>query len=148
LKKFNLEILGAIGILVLIVFASGCVSSSNNTTNSSSSSSNSQSGQSASSTGTAMVKVIASGAWTGSIDDSSGSRSVQGSGMQTFQLAQNPGVVAVDFQKDNSKDVSSNGTNTPDTSTMTVQIIDQNGNIVATQSTSADAGVVSVSHTF
>ena len=85
---------------------------------------------------------------SGSIDDSSGSRSVQGSGMGTFQLAQNPGVVAVDFQKDNSKDVSSNGTNTPDTSTMTVQIIDQNGNIVATQSTSADAGVVSVSHTF
>ena len=74
--------------------------------------------------------------------------SVQGSGMQTFQLAQNPGVVAVDFQKDNSKDLSSNGTNTPDTSTMTVQIIDQNENIVATQSTSADAGVVSVSHTF
>ena len=147
MKKFNLEILGAIGILVLIVFASGCVSSSNNTTNSSSSS-NSQSGQSASSTGTAMVKVVASGAWTGSIDDSSGSKSVQGSGMQTFQLAQNPGVVAVDFQKDNSKDLSSNGTNTPDTSTMTVQIIDQNGNIVATQSTSADAGVVSVSHTF
>jgi hypothetical protein len=68
--------------------------------------------------------------------------------MQTFQLAQNPGIVAVDFQKDNSKNVISNGTITPNTSTLTVQIIDQNGNIVATQSISADAGVVTVSHTF
>jgi hypothetical protein len=95
-----------------------------------------------------MVKVVASGAWTGSIQDSSGSRSVQGSGMQTFQLAQNPGIVAADFQKDNSKDVSSNGTITPNISTLTVQIIDKDGNVVATQSTSVDAGVVTVSHTF
>jgi len=151
LKKFNIGIFGIMGILILVVFASGCVSSSDNNTSSSSSNgqSNSQSGQSASSTGNAMVKVIAAGSWSGSIGDSSGSKSVDGSGTETFPLAQDPGIVSVDFQKDNSKDaVSDNGTITPDTSTMTVQIIDQNGNVVATQSTSADAGVVSVSHTF
>ncbi|MCE7700095.1 MAG: hypothetical protein K8E24_015145, partial [Methanobacterium paludis] len=83
------------------------------------------------------------------IGDSSGSKSVQGTGSQTFQLAQNPGIVSVTFQKDNSKDaVSTNGTITPDTSTLTVQIVDGGGNVVATQSTSADAGVVSVSHNF
>jgi hypothetical protein len=48
--------------------------------------------------------------------------------------------------KDNSKDA--NGTITPDTSTLTVQILDANGNVVATQTTSADTGVVSTSHTF
>ena len=32
MKKFNISILGIIGILVLVVFASGCTSSDNNTT--------------------------------------------------------------------------------------------------------------------
>jgi len=151
LKKFNIGILGIMGILILVVFASGCVSSSDNNTSSSSSNgqSNSQSSQSASSTGTAMIKVIGTGKWSGSIDENSGSKSVDGSGIQTFPLSQDPGIVAVDFQKDNSNDaISDNGTITPNTSTLTVQINDQNGNVVATQSTSADAGVVSVSHTF
>jgi hypothetical protein len=147
LKKFNIGILGIMGILILVVFASGCVSSSNNTTNSSSSSS-SQSGQSASSTGNPVIKISASGAWTGNIADSAGSKSVDGSGYQTIPLPLNPGSVAVTFQKDNSKDVIVNGTIKPDTSTLTVQLVDKDGNIVATQSTSADAGVVSVSHTF
>ena len=148
MKKFNIGILGIICILVLVVAASGCTSSSNNTTATNSSSSNGQSSQSSSSSGSGMVKVIASGPWTGNILDSSGSKSVQGSGSQTFQLAQNPGNVAVTFQKDNSKDVVNNGTITPDTSTLTVQIVDSSGNVVATQTTSADAGVVTVSHVF
>ena len=56
--------------------------------------------------------------------------------------------MSVTFQKDNSKDVSINGTITPDTNILTVQLVDKEGNIVASQSTSTDAGVVSVSHTF
>lgn len=137
-------LLGIIGILVLVVFASGCVSTGNNTTNNSSSDTSQ-----ASSSGTAMVKVLASGPWTGDISDNSGSRSVQGNGTTTFQLAQNPGIVTVSFQKDNSNNVvNENGTVTEDRSTLTVQIVDQNGNVVATQSTSANAGTVSVSHNF
>ena len=146
MKKLNISILGIIGILVLVVFASGCTSSSNNTTMANSSSSN---GQSASSTGSPMVKVSGSAGWSGDITDNSGSRTVSGTGSQTFPLSQDPGNVVTTIQKDNSKDaVDANGTITPNTSTLTVQIVDQNGNVVATQSTSADAGVVSVSHSF
>ena len=139
LKKFNISI---IGILVLVIFASGCTNSSNNSTMSNSSSSNgqsNQSGQAASSTGTPVVKVSYSGPWTGNIDDTSGGRSLQGSGSQTFQL-KTPGVVSAVFQK--------NDPTTNSTGTLTVQIVDGSGNIVATQSTSANAGVASVSHTF
>jgi hypothetical protein len=96
-----------------------------------------------------MVKVIGTGKWSGDIDENSGSKTVDGSGTQSYPLSQDPGIVSVTFQKDNSNDaMSDNGTITPNTSTLTVQIIDQNGNIVETQSTSADAGVVSVSHSF
>jgi hypothetical protein len=95
-----------------------------------------------------MIKVSSTGPWSGNIDDSTGSKTVDGSGSQTIQLSQDPGIVSVTFQKDNSKDVINNGTIVPDTSTLTVQIVDGSGNVVATQSTSADAGVVSVSHTF
>ena len=152
MKNFNISILGIIGILVLVVFASGCTSSDNSTMSNSSSSNgqSSQSNQPASSTSAGTVKVIASGGWSGDISDNSGSKTVQGTGSQTFQLSQDPGTVAIDFQKDNSKDAVNNETGaiTPDTSTLTVQIVDGSGNVVATQSTSADAGVVSTSYTF
>jgi hypothetical protein len=149
LKKGNIGILGIIGILVLVVAASGCTSTSNNTTATNSSSSNGQSNsQSASSSGSPIVKVIASGPWMGQIMDSSGSRSVSGTGSQTFSLAQNPGMVSVSFSKDNTKDATNNGTVIPNTSTLTIQIVDSNGNVVATQSTSADAGNAATSYTF
>ena len=134
--------MGIIGILVLVVFASGCTSSSNNSTMSNSSSSNgqsNQSGQSASPNGSPTVKVSYNGPWTGNIDDTSGGRSVQGSGSQTFQI-KTPGAVSVVFQK--------NDPATNSTGTLTVQIVDSSGNIVATSSTSANAGVASASHTF
>ena len=64
------------------------------------------------------------------------SRLVDGSSTQTYPLAQYPGIVLVNFQKDSSNDArSDNGTITLDISTLTVQIIDQNGNAVETQST-------------
>ena len=145
MKKFNFGILGIIGILVLVVFASGCTSSGNSTS-SNQSSSNQQNAQQNPSV--ASVKIIASGPWTGNIRDNSGSRSVQGSGTQTFTLSSNPGIVAATFQKDNSKDtMNSNGTMNQDTSSLTVQIL-SGGKVVETQTTSADAGVVSVSHSF
>ena len=144
MKKLNLSILSVIGILVLVVFASGCTSS-NNTSNSSSS--NGQSSQFAQPNGSPMVKVIATGPWQGSIMDSSGSKSVQGTGPQTFPLAQNPGNVIISFSK-SSVTPSMNETNKPDTSTLTVQIVDSSGNIVATKSTSAEMGNVAVSHQF
>lgn len=133
-------------MVLLVVFASGCTS---NTSNSSSAGQSSQNnGQPATYSGAPSVKVTGSGAWTGDIADNSGSRSVDGSGSQTFQLSDNPGFVSVTFQKDNSNEVSQNGTITPNTGTLTVQIIDKTGKVVATQSTTADAGVVSTSYSF
>jgi hypothetical protein len=152
LKDLKIGIFGIIGILILVVFISGCVSSDNNTTTNSSSSSNgqsTQSTQSASSSGTAMIKIIGSGAWSGDIGDSSGSKTVSGSGSQSFPLAQDPGFVTASFSKTLTNDATdSNGDSIPDTSTLTVQIIDQNGNVVATQSTSADGGLASTSYQF
>lgn len=156
MKKLNFSILGIIGILVLVVFASGCTSSDNSTSSSNGQSSqSSQSGQSsqsnqpASSNNGGSVKVFASGGWSGDIEDNSGSKTVDGTGTQSFALSQDPGVVSVSFQKDNSKDaVDANGAIIPDTSTLTVQILNGNGQVVATQTTSADAGIAATSYSF
>ncbi|ADZ10223.1 hypothetical protein Metbo_2004 [Methanobacterium lacus] len=146
MKKINFGILGILGIVLLVVFASGCTS--NNSNSSSNGQSNQSNGQAATYSGAPAVKVTGNGAWTGNIADNSGSRSVDGSGSQTFQLTDDPGVVAVTFQKDNSNEVSQNGTITPNTGTLTVEILDKTGKVVATQSTTADAGVVSTSYSF
>jgi hypothetical protein len=143
LGKFNIGLLGIIGLLILVVFASGCTNTSNNT-----SSNTTPSQQSTAISAPISVKVAASGAWFGTIADNTGSKSVSGFGSQSFQLSSNPGNVSVVIQKDNSKDVIVNGTLTPDTSSLTVQIVDGQGRIVETKTTTADAGVVSVSHTF
>ncbi len=142
--KLDIGLLGIIGILVLVVFASGCTSSSNNTTSSNST----QSQQSSAISAPVSVKVDASGAWSGTIADNTGSKTVSGSGSQSFQLSSKPGIVSVVIQKDNSKDPVVNGTITPDTSSLTVQIVDGQGKVVETKTTTADAGVVSVSHSF
>jgi hypothetical protein len=144
LEKLNIGLLGIIGILILVVFASGCTGSSNNTTSSNSTSSQQSSAISA----PISVKVDASGAWLGTITDNTGSKSVSGSGSQSFQLSSNPGIVSVVIQKDNSKDAVVNGSITPDNSSLTVQIVDGQGKVVETKTTTADAGVVSVSHSF
>jgi hypothetical protein len=142
LKKFNISMLGIIGILVLVVFASGCTSNSNNTTTMSNSSSQSQSSQSnptsnGSSSKYATVVVDYAGSFTGSISDGMGTRSVQGTGPQSFQLSQNPGNVGLSFQKkDNS------------TAPLTVSIHDINANTLTSNSTSASYGVVSLGYTF
>lgn len=141
MNKFNLSILGIIGILVLVVFTSGCTSSSDNTTMSNSSSqsqsSNSNQANGGSSSKNNIVQVNYAGAFTGSIADSGGSRTVQGTGPQSFQLSENPGSVGLSFQK---KD---NGTDT-----LTISILDINAKILTSNSTSAAFGVVSLGYTF
>jgi hypothetical protein len=57
-------------------------------------------------------------------------------------------MVTASFSKTDTNPASTNGTPTPNTSTLTVQIIDGNGNTVATQSTSADMGNAATSYTF
>jgi hypothetical protein len=106
LKKIIFGILGV--ILILVVFASNVSNKQNTQAN--------FNGYS--------VKIIASGPWTGTISDASGSRSVMGTGNQTFQLSSYPGMVFADFQKDGSKDrVDINGTLIPNNSQLTVQLL-------------------------
>lgn len=144
MKKYNIGFLGVVAILVLVVFASGCTNSSNNaTTNPQTQQQNGQSYNQSVNSGS--IRILSTGPWKGSISDSSGSRSVQGTGTQTILLAKNPGTVAATIQKDNSKDQVINGTIQPDSSTLTVQIMSSGGNVIASQSTSVDAGVVTVS---
>lgn len=140
----NIGILGIITILILVVFSSGCTNNSNNST--ANTQTQQQNGQSYNqSVNSGSVRIISNGPWKGSIQDSSGSRTVQGTGTQTILLVKNPGTVSAAIQKDNSKDQVVNGTIQPDTSTLTVQIMSSGGNVVASQSTSVDAGLVSVS---
>lgn len=146
MSKFKIGLLGILAILVLVVFASGCTSNSNSNNTPNGTQTQQQNGQSYNqSVNSGSIRIIATGPWKGSISDSSGSKSVQGTGTQTYLLAKNPGTVAVSIQKDNSKDQVINGTIQPDTSTLTVQIMSSGGNVVASQSTTVDAGVVTVS---
>jgi hypothetical protein len=82
------------------------------------------------------IIVIYEGSWTGAIDEDTGIHSVQGSGIQSFSLDENPGIVAAVFQKDDTG-----------TGILSAEII-QGNQIVEFQSTSAEFGVVSVSHIF
>lgn len=137
LKKFNKTTLWIIGILVLIVFSSGCTSNTNNTNSSNSQSTSNQANNAPTDSGNAVMKISYSGTWTGSIASSSGSKSVQGTGMQTFQLGPNSGSYSGSFQK------TDNGT-----LPLTVEILDGGGNAVESETTTANYGVVTVSHTF
>jgi len=101
---------------------------STNTTSTSSSSTASASGT--------QVRVTYSGSWTGNYGDVSGSQSVEGTGSKTFDISGSPDIVSAVFQK------SGGGSGT-----LTVDIL-QNGQVLETKSTSAQYGVVSVSHSF
>lgn len=139
MKKISLSIIGIIGILVLVVFASGCTSSDtgNNSTQQSTSTSEGSSGSSSSSSSSSSsnvdVSIISSSAWSGAISDSTGTRSIQGTGSQTIALGSVTGAVAANAQKEGN-----------DTGTLTVSIT-SGGKTLATQSTSAAYGVVQVS---
>jgi hypothetical protein len=83
-----------------------------------------------------VVTISATSSWQGNIGDKTGSRSIEGSGSQTFNLGASPGYVSVAVSK---------GFNS--TGTLTVQILRGN-KVVETQSTSAEAGMVTLSHGF
>lgn len=139
MRKFNLGILGMLGILVLVVFASGCTSSDNGTTSNqqsptnSSSSPSSSSSSSSSSSDSVNAVINYSGEWSGAVADSTGTRTISGSGTKTINLGSITGAVAVNAQK---QDAGSG--------TLTLSIT-SGGKTLATQSTSSQYGVVQVS---
>lgn len=128
-----------IALVVVIVAVSGCTSSDTTSTDDTSSNETStdetSNSQSSNTNPNVVVKVTSDDSWSGSIYDDSGSRSVEGTGNKEFDLGSNPGIVSVTFQKSGSS------------GSLTVEII-KNGEIVKSQTTTAEYGVVSVSETF
>ena len=103
--------IGICALMLLVVFSSGCTGNEK-----------------------IEIKIICSSGWSGSISDDDGSKSVDGSGGETFEMAGGGIVVAVIQKKGAS-------------GTLTVQIL-EDGEVVETQTTTAEYGVVTVSHSF
>ena len=83
-----------------------------------------------------IVEVNYAGPWKGAIEDNTGGRSEQGSGSKYFSLGNDPGIVSTNFQKmDNSSE------------SLEVEII-YNNDILEIQSTTAQYGIASISHSF
>lgn len=130
------KIMGIIGILLLVVIVSGCTSPANNTTSNQGQGYSTPTSTQSSGGSNVVVKVSYNGPWSGNIGDSSGSKSVDGTGNKDYPLSSNPGIVSVVFQK---KDNSTNP--------LTVQIL-SGGSVVKSQSTNAEYGTVSLSNSF
>ncbi len=125
-------------IFLLVIFASGCTNTPGNTGNTSQGQNQPSNISSVnnSSAPDVVVAVTYQGAWNGTISDNTGNITANGNANNRYNLGPNPGMVSVTFQKtDNS------------TNFMLVQII-QGNNVIASQSTNASFGVVSISHVF
>ena len=82
-----------------------------------------------------QIKVIYSDAWSGNYGSLGSSKSVDGTGTETFTISDPELVVSAVFQKgDDSSE------------TLTVEIL-KNGEVVKSESTNAAYGVVSISYT-
>ncbi len=127
-NKTALGIGGVCCIGLIIIIAIFGIFSPDNTTNTANTNPTTPSTPTV--TGT-QVQVSYDGPWSGAIDQDGSSQTVDGNGTETFNMTGNPSVVSVDFQK---QDGSSG--------TFTVNIL-QNGNVVKTESTSAQYGVAS-----
>lgn len=130
-----------IAIVAFVVAVSGCTSSSDTTSTNDSASNDSNvstttsTSSSSSTSSNVILKITSDGSWSGSIQDDSGGRSVDGTGNEEFDLGANPGIVSATIQKQ--------GTS----GTLTVELI-KDGKAVKSQTTNAEYGVVSVSDSF
>ena len=94
MKINKIELLGIMAILVLVVFASGCTSStgdSNSSNTQTDSSNNTNTGESSSTATGIHVKVSYPGSWSGNYigrgsDKASDQKIVEGSGDKTFEI--------------------------------------------------------------
>jgi hypothetical protein len=105
-------------LMVLVVLVSGCTS--NNTVNQSSN---------------VTLQINSVGSWNGTLAYNNGTQVINGSANANYNLGPSPGLVTVSLQK-----TGGNGT-------LTVELL-QGGKMVQTQSTSANDGVVALSHNF
>lgn len=136
----NMLVIAAIIIILSLVVNAFVLSTLTTTTSLPSSSDSStsipSSTSSSSSVASGSVTVVINypGEWSGAIADSSGTRSIEGTGSKTIDLGNIDGAVAANAQKRDSG-----------SKTMTISL-NKGGTTLETQSTSAEYGVVSVSH--
>ena len=107
-----------LGALVLIVLVSGC------TSNNSSNQSNSN----------VTLQIMSNSSWVGDYAYTNGDMQINGTGNANYNLGPNPGKVTISIKN--------NGTGT-----LTVQLL-QGGNILQTQSTSDNQGIVNMNQNF
>jgi hypothetical protein len=115
-----------LAISMLVVFASGCTSSNNMSNNSSNVSNQNNSN--------VTLQIMADGPWAGDYGYTNGNMQINGTGNASYNLGPNPGHVTVS--------VENKGNNT-----LTIQLF-QGGNVIQTQSTSDNMGVVNIDQKF
>ena len=120
--KTNASIIGFIGLLILVVFVSGCTTSNNSTSN--------QSGQNV------LLQIISNSAWNGTLTHNGVNYNISGTKNQNYNIGRSPGNVTIYLQKNN--DIGGN---------LTVRIL-QGRKTLETQSTSPNNEIVNISHNF
>ena len=118
--KKTASIVGLLGILILVVFVSGCT---NNSSTSNQSNNN------------VTVQITSNSPWNGTITYNGSDHNISGKGNSNYNLGTSPGAVTIYLKNNN------------DTGNLTVQLL-QGTKTIQTQSTSANQEVVSISHNF
>lgn len=120
--KKNANITSFIGLLILVVFVSGCTTSNNITSN--------QNGQDV------IIQITSNSPWNGTLTYNSTNYTINGTKNKNYNLGTTPGAVKIALQKNN--DVGGN---------LTVRLL-EGRKIIETQSTSPNQQVVTLSHNF
>jgi len=120
--KKNRSIIGFIGLLILLVFVSGCTTNINTTSN--------QSSQDI------MVQITSNSEWNGTLTYNGINYKINGTKNTNYNLGKTPGAVKIILQKNN--DVGGN---------LTVVLL-QGRKIIENQSTNANQEIVTINHNF
>ena len=120
-----------------MIFASGCITNNNQSNNTSQAPNTSQSGANNSSfASNVVVTVDYQGTWNGTLAYNNGTKTIQGTASNNYNLGPNPGTVLINIQK--------TGNNTLP---LTVKIL-RGPNVIETSSTTAQNGTISLNYTF
>ena len=116
----NASIIGLIGLLLLVVFVSGCTSSYNTTSNQ---------------TSNVSVQINSTTPWNGTITYNGTDHKINGTGNSNYNIGATPGAVTVYLKNNNG------------TGNSTVQLL-QGDKVIQTQTTSENQQTVTISHNF
>jgi predicted component of type VI protein secretion system len=116
----NASIIGFIGLLVLVLFVSGCTSSNNTTSNQ---------------TSNVTVQITSNTPWNGTLTYNGTDHKINGTNNSNYNLGAAPGSVTIYLKNDNG------------TGNSTVQLL-QGNTVIQTQTTSENQQTVTISHNF